>query len=54
MIARIPLLVCLLAGSSAAFAVQEQSKTFMPKKTVLSMTGGAVPAPPVPTLKVCK
>jgi hypothetical protein len=47
MIARVPLLFCLLAGSSAAFAVAPQSKTFMPKKTVLAMSsGGAAPAPP--------
>jgi hypothetical protein len=46
MIARVPLLFCLLAGSSAAFAVAPQSKTFMAKKTVLSMSsGGASPAP---------
>jgi hypothetical protein len=47
MIARVPLLFCLLAGSSAAFAVAPQSKTFMPNKTVLAMSsGGAAAAPP--------
>lgn len=54
MIARIPLLFCLLAGSSAAFPVAPQSKTSMPKKTVLAMSnGGSAPVPPaVVDLKV--
>ena len=52
MIARIPLLLCLLAASSAAFA---EPRAFKPKSTVLSMTGGAqtpAAAGPVPSLKV--
>jgi hypothetical protein len=59
MIARIPLLLCLLASSSAAFAVQSQAHTFSSMRTVLSMNGGftattASAALPPPELKVSR
>jgi hypothetical protein len=41
------LLICLLAGSSAAFAVQ-QPHSPLQKSSVLKMSGGAVDAPPPP------
>jgi hypothetical protein len=48
------LLVCLLAGSSAAFAVQQPQAIVQSRSAALKMTGGAAPAPagPPPDLKV--
>ena len=53
MIALKPLLLCLLAGSSSAFAVP-QPKNVVTRKTVLSLSGGAAADAPPPDLKVGK
>lgn len=51
MMARTSLLVCLLAASSYAFAVQ-QPATFAARSAALRMTGGDAPPPPPVDLKV--
>jgi hypothetical protein len=41
MIALKPLLICLLAGSSSAFAVQQPTQKVLSKSAALRMSGGA-------------